>query len=73
MLGIGLGSWCLTPLLTIIQLYRGGQFLLLEETEVPEKTINLTEVTENLDHIMLHPMHLAMSGIRNHNVSGDKH
>jgi hypothetical protein len=46
---------------------------LLEETEVPEKTINLTEVTENLDHIMLHPMHLAMSGIRNHNVSGDKH
>jgi hypothetical protein len=39
MLGIGLSSCCLTLLLTIIQLYRGGQFLLLEETGVPEKTI----------------------------------
>jgi hypothetical protein len=73
MLGICLGSWCLTPLLTIIQLYRGGQFLLLEETEIREKTINLPQVTEKLDHIMLHPTHLAISGIRNHNVSGDMH
>jgi len=50
----GLVLWHLAPLLKIFQLYHGGQFLLVEETEVPGENHRLSKVTDKLYHIMLY-------------------
>ena len=62
--------WCLTLLSTIFQLYFGGQYW-WSKPEYPEKSSDLSQVTDKLYHTLLCWIHLASD--RTHNNSGDMH
>jgi len=67
------GLWCLTPLSAILPLNRGGQYYLWRKSEYPEKPTDMAQVTDELYHIMLNRVRLAMDGVITHNLSGERH
>ena len=45
--------------------------LLVEETGVPEKTTDQSQVTDKLYHIIFYRLHAAMSGIQTPSISAE--
>ena len=56
--------WHLMPLSTRFQFY-------WRKYEYPEKTTDLSKVTDNIYSIILYRVHRTWSGVRTHNFSGD--
>jgi hypothetical protein len=53
-----------------MELYHGGQFYWWRKPEYPEKTTDMSQVTDKLYHIMLYQEHLTINWVQTHNISG---
>jgi cytochrome b561 len=62
--------WCLMTLPTIFQLYHGSKFYLWRKPEYPEKSTDMSQVTDKLYHIMLYRVHTSMNVVGTHNFRG---
>ena len=66
----GLVLWCLMTLSTIFQLYHGTQFYWWGNRSTRRKPPTCSKSLTNLSRNVVH---LALSGIRTRNISGDGH
>ena len=56
-----------------MSVYRGGNLYWWRKPDYPVKTIDLSQVTDKLYHIIVYRVHLTMNGVRTHNFCGDMH
>jgi len=56
---VGLGLWGITPLSTIFCYIVEASFIGGGNQSTPEKTTDLPQVTDKLNHIMVYRVHLA--------------
>jgi hypothetical protein len=62
--GLWRGLWCLVPLSTIFQLYRGIQFYWGWKRDYMENTTDLPQITDKLYHIMLYLYDFAIGYLK---------
>ena len=68
-----LDLWCLTPLSTIFQLYRGDQCHWWRKPEDPEITTDMSQVTDKLLSHNVVSSTPCLSWIQTHNFSSNRH
>ena len=54
----------------VVSFIGGGNLNIWGKPEYLEKTRDKLQVTDKLDHLMFHGVHLAMNGVRTHTFSG---
>ena len=62
--------WCLTSLSTLFEPYFGVSFIGGGNWSARRKTKDLLQLTDKLNYLTLCRAHLAIIGIRTHNMSG---